>query len=187
MVLSLCALASLAVLISCAAAQKDGPGRDDPAINRSAAMTPATQPGDLRPIAFTVGDRDFFNGDDIHIEHVRCTGNTFTPGEIIEVTGTYNLHTAPQANLHLYLTASANEPHAPELSDQGITVKRGHGEFRLREMLSCHGWPHITFYSAISGKGFGGVYFGDGDWLLAKRGWESSEKNAAEVAAEEKR
>ena len=34
-----------------------------------------------------------------------------------------------------------------------------------------NGWPHVSFYAADDGNGFGGVYFGTGETLL-KKWWD---------------
>ena len=32
--------------------------------------------------------------------------------------------------------------------------------------MTYRGWPHISFYPADGGNGFGGIYFGTGDSVL---------------------
>jgi hypothetical protein len=47
-----------------------------------------------------------------------------------------------------------------------MIVKRGSGEFTLKLPMPYDGWPHVSFYPAEGGTGFGGVYFGTGDSVL---------------------
>lgn len=41
--------------------------------------------------------------------------------------------------------------------------------------MSYRGWPHVSFYPADGGSGFGGNYFGTGDSVL-KKWWGSKDK-----------
>ena len=97
----------------------------------------------------------------------------------MKVVGTYDLHTAAEASLDLFFTATDGNGTSSNQPEQVSTVQRGHGEFKLREIIRCHGWPHVSFYSTKSGTNFGGVYFGYGEWL------KSGAKTAEAVSKED--
>src|SRR4029450_12966425 len=66
---------------------------------------------------------------------------------------------------------TANSPQGTPIDPrQRTTVKKGTGKFELRHAL-WDGYPHISFYPAKGGNGFGGVYFGVGDSVLKSKGW----------------
>jgi hypothetical protein len=48
-------------------------------------------------------------------------------------------------------------------------VKNGTGSFRLVKKMTEDGYLHLTFYSRKTGQGFGGVYFGQGQWVLQNK------------------
>ncbi len=50
----------------------------------------------------------------------------------------------------------------------------------LEMPMTVRGWPHVSFYPADGGEGFGGVYFGTGDSVL-KKWWDSKEPAATEA------
>ena len=55
---------------------------------------------------------------------------------------------------------------------QSTVVEHGSGSFTLFLPMSCRGWPHVSFYPAEGGEGFGGNYFGTGESVL-KKWWGS--------------
>jgi len=38
------------------------------------------------------------------------------------------------------------------------------------------GYLHLSFYPVPSGSDFGGIYFGQGNWVLRKKGWSHANK-----------
>jgi hypothetical protein len=87
------------------------------------------------------------------------------------IRGRYTLQSLPEATLLLSVTTSGPSGHAPVPPGASVRVTRGSGEFELRRELTDEGWPHLTFYDVNDGRPVGGVYFGEGDWLLAKKSW----------------
>ncbi|EMI41725.1 hypothetical protein RRSWK_05767 [Rhodopirellula sp. SWK7] len=125
------------------------------------------------PVAFRVGEAQFFNGDNITIESVTSTGDGFSAGETVTVTGTYTLNSKGEAKLCFYTTRNP-KPSDPvsvstELASQRLTAKRGTHAFKLSKVAAGDGGPHITFYGPESA--FGGVYFGDESNVWMKKGW----------------
>jgi len=160
------ALAGASVQLSCA--------------RSGANASNASPPLALHEIKFQQGDREFYNGDDIHIHSVRCTAPKMAKGETIEVRGTYDLQTCSQATLALSVTATDGNGRGAWGDQQSINVKRGKGEFVLSEKLTCQGWPHVSFYAA--GGCVDGVYFGEDQWLLKDKPWPNNRK-VADAAA----
>jgi len=105
-------------------------------------------------------------------------------GETIEVRGTYDLETCKEATLALSVTATEGAGKGDWAHDQTMKVKRGKGEFILRETLACRGWPHLSFYTTTNCVD--GVYFGQDEWLLKKLPWPHNRKIADEAAAQDR-
>ena len=126
-----------------------------------------------KPVAFRVGEAQFFNGDNVTIESVTSTGDGFKAGATITVTGTYTLNSTDEARLCFYTTRDPkpSDPAAisTELASQRLKVKRGTNAFKLSKVATGDGGPHITFYGPESA--FGGVYFGDESNVWMKKGW----------------
>lgn len=150
-------------------------------------------------VRFEKGATRFSNGDKITIDEVRGTADTFAPGNIYWIKGTYTLASRDRAILlasttvtdplvilsPLDLAARADHvipgktPDADpgratgaELTVQRQSVKRGTGNFTLFLPMWYKGSPHVSFYSFKKGEGFGGNYFGTGDSVL-KHWWGS--------------
>jgi hypothetical protein len=49
--------------------------------------------------------------------------------------------------------------------------------------MTEEGYLHVTFYAIPQGNGFGGVYFGQGPWVLSKKGWSYLNHSPAAVGA----
>jgi len=125
-------------------------------------------------VPFEQGATRFLDGDKISIVEVRGTAETFAPGNIYFVKGTYSLASRDRAVVAAYTTAmdAANGRGVP-LKVQSTIVTRGNGTFTLYLPMSCRGWPHVSFYPSDGGGDFGGNYFGTGDSVL-KRWWGSA-------------
>lgn len=124
-------------------------------------------------VKFEQGATRFTNGDKITIVEVRGTADTFRPGDVYWIRGTYTLASHERATLAAYTTArNTAEGTGPSLKIQSTVVDQGSGTFTLILPMSCHGWPHVSFYPAEGGESFGGNYFGTGDSVL-KRWWGS--------------
>jgi beta-lactamase regulating signal transducer with metallopeptidase domain len=126
-------------------------------------------------VRFEQGATRFLDGDQITILEVRGTAETFAPGNIYWIKGTYKLASHDRATLAAYTTAmDAENGRSASLKVQTTIVNRGNGTFTLFLPMSYRGWPHVSFYPADGGEGFGGNYFGTGDSVL-KRWWGSKE------------
>ena len=126
-------------------------------------------------VPFERGVTQFLNGDKIIITEVRCTAKTFAQGNSYAIKGTCILTSHGSALLAAYTTAmDAENGTGPSSKSQSIIVNRGDGTFTLVLPMSCRGWPHVSFYPADSGEGFGGNYFGTGESVL-KRWWGEKE------------
>jgi hypothetical protein len=154
-------------------------GRSDS--NGEAPATPARKPNSPTTsefpyaVKFEPGATSFLNGDKIIIVEVRGTAETFSPGNIYWIRGTYKLTSHERAMLAAYTTAmDAADGTSNTLKVQTTVVTQGNGTFKLFLPMSCRGWPHVSFYPADGGESFGGNYFGTGDSVL-KRWWGSKE------------
>jgi beta-lactamase regulating signal transducer with metallopeptidase domain len=122
-------------------------------------------------VRFEQGATRFLKGDKITIVEIRGTANTFTPGNIYWIRGTYTLASHDRAMLAAFTTAmDAANGTGHSLKVQTTTATKGDGTFTLFLPMSCRGWPHISFYPAEGGGDFGGNYFGTGNSVL-KHWW----------------
>ena len=124
---------------------------------------------------FEQGATRFLEGDKITILEVRGTADTMTPGNIYWIKGSYSLASRDRAMVAAFTTArSAADGKGPYLKVQTTLVNRGDGTFTLFLPMAYKGWPHVSFYPADEGEGFGGNYFGTGDSVLKE--WWGSKK-----------
>jgi hypothetical protein len=120
-------------------------------------------------IPFKLGRTEFVPGDSITIQTVRGTSDKLRTNETYCVEGTYTLSSRSEAVLALYVTT--RQPVQSETDPRQILrVHRGTGSFRLLKTMDLEGCPHLTFYTVPSGSSFGGVYFGEGNWLWPQKG-----------------
>jgi hypothetical protein len=52
-----------------------------------------------------------------------------------------------------------------------MRIEKGTGTFRLVKTMREEGYLHVSFYPVPSGSCFGGIYFGQGQWVLRHKGW----------------
>ncbi len=124
-------------------------------------------------VNFEQGATQFSDGDNIAIAEIRGTSNTFGRGNFYRIEGTYALASHARATLAAYTTArDAADGISTPSKVQSTVVNRGDGTFTLILPMTCKGWPHVSFYPADGGEGFGGNYFGTGDSVL-KQWWGS--------------
>lgn len=120
-------------------------------------------------VPFELGKAQFAPGDNITIQTVRGMADTFRTNETYCVEGTYTLSTRDEAELAVFVT-TRQDIRARIDSRQMLHVKKGTGSFRLIETMVAEGYPHVSFYPVPSGGDFGGIYFGQGNWLWAEKG-----------------
>jgi len=111
---------------------------------------------------------EFAPGDSITIEGLQGTTDAIQPGGSFIVTGAYTLESQEEADLSFFATTTNKTP-TPIDPEQTMRVKKGTGSFRLIKKMTSDGYLHLTFYSRITGQGFGGVYFGQGEWVLRNK------------------
>jgi len=116
-------------------------------------------------VPFELGVSDFAPDDTVTIQEVRGTMDAIRPGGTYCVTGTYILKTQDEADLALFETVTNSAP-TPVDPRQRLHVVKGTGSFRLIKHVTEEGYLHVTFYSQATGQGFGGIYFGQGQWVL---------------------
>ncbi|MEM9368922.1 MAG: M56 family metallopeptidase [Planctomycetota bacterium] len=153
---------------------------------RSARSTPPShQPtvdtADLpHTVAFEQGATRFLDGDEIAIHEVRGTAKTFERGHIYRIKGTYKLASHDKATIAAYTTATnASEGRSRSMKVQHLSVDQGTGDFTLFLPMSVQGWPHVSFYPQDGGEGFGGNYFGTGEYVLKQWWAERKEQPSA--------
>jgi beta-lactamase regulating signal transducer with metallopeptidase domain len=123
-------------------------------------------------VRFEQGATRFAGGDKITILEVRGTDETFAPGNIYSIKGTYTLGSRDRATLLASITATDSDGKSGSLKVQTLQIERGEGTFTLLLPMSYRGLPHVSFYPAGGGEGFGGNYFGTGDSVL-KQWWRT--------------
>jgi len=121
-------------------------------------------------LSFELGEAEFAPGDGVTIQEVRGTKANIVKGGTYLVVGRYTLRSRDEASLGFYVTTTNGGPSASD-PRQLVRVSKGSAAFRLIAPIEQDGYPHITFYPVPSGSGFGGVYFGQGDWVLRKKGF----------------
>lgn len=133
--------------------------------------TPGNPPQDFpRTVPYELGDSEFAPGDSITIQELRGTTDEIRPGGAYCVTGFYTLNSQEVADLSFFATTTNKTP-APIDTQQTVHVMKGTGSFRLIKQMTDEGYLHLTFYSRATGQGFGGVYFGQGQWVLRHKQW----------------
>jgi beta-lactamase regulating signal transducer with metallopeptidase domain len=155
----------------------NAPTRSDDDAPAAPARKPDTEAASEFPYAvrFEQGATRFSSGDKIKMVEVRGTADTFKPGNLYWIKGTYTLASRDRAKLAAFITAmDAENGKGPYLEVQTTVVKEGSGTFTLFLPMSHRGWPHVSFYPAGGGSDFGGNYFGTGDSVL-KQWWGSKE------------
>jgi beta-lactamase regulating signal transducer with metallopeptidase domain len=147
---------------------RPGSRDDEPAANSRKSDSPATLEFP-HVVRFEQGATRFQTGDKITIQEVRGTAETFAPGNLYWIKGTYTLASHHRASLAAYVTAMDRENgRGATFRVQETTVNEGDGTFTLILPMSYRGWPHVSFYPADGGSDFGGNYFGTGDSVLKK-------------------
>jgi hypothetical protein len=121
-------------------------------------------------VPFELGEGGFLPGDSITIQRVSGTSPTIRTGETYCVEGTYVLASKEKAHLALYATAQSAVP-TPDDPGQSTLIEKGTGTFRLVKTMREEGYLHISFYSVPAGGSFGGIYFGQGEWVNRDKGW----------------
>ena len=156
----------------------DPQGPEAEALSKEQPEGPAAATADLPyVIEFEQGATRFLAGDEITIREVRGTAETFEPGNIYRITGTYKLASHDKASVAAYTTATnASRGKSRSLEVQTMSAVRGEGDFSLFLPMSYAGWPHVSFYPHGGGEGFGGVYFGTGEYVLKKWWRDHGEK-----------
>jgi beta-lactamase regulating signal transducer with metallopeptidase domain len=187
---SLCAIAVFAFFVlPCFVETTSGKARagsSDPATTSTGRNAdPAAAAEFPYAVRFEQGATRFLDGDKITIEQVRGTADTFTPGNIYWIKGTYTLASHHRAMLAAYITAADSaDGKGAYLKVQTTGATEGNGSFTLFLPMPYRGWPHVSFYPADGGSDFGGNYFGTGDSVL-KEWWGSlrAARNAAKAPA----
>jgi beta-lactamase regulating signal transducer with metallopeptidase domain len=128
-------------------------------------------------VRFELGETQFLPGDQITITEVRGTADRIALSQIYCVKGRYTLASHDRAQLSVGITAdNAADGTRTGFKPQDTTVTKGKGTFTLFLPMTCKGWPHVSFYPAAGGDGFGGVYFGTGDSVARPKTETSSSK-----------
>jgi hypothetical protein len=122
-------------------------------------------------VRFELGDAQFAPGDTITIQQIRGTSDTIATGGTYSVEGTYTLGSKDEADLAFFTTTISDNGPTPIDPQQHVRIKKGTGSFHLVKTLSADGYLHLSFYPVPSGSDFGGVYFGQGNRVLRKKGF----------------
>jgi len=144
----------------------------------SAAPVTSNSPTDFPyAVPFELGFTQFAPGDSITITELRGTSETVAPNESYCVIGTYTLSSCDEAKLAFFATTPNSGP-TPIDPRQMTHITKGSGSFCLSKTMEANGYLHLSFYPAGSGSDFGGVYFGQGDWVRRK-GWSHADRPAS--------
>jgi hypothetical protein len=121
-------------------------------------------------VPFELGEGEFVPVDSITIQRVSGTSPTIRAGETYCVEGTYTLASKEKADLALFATTMSMGS-TPTDPSQVMRIERGSGTFRLVKTMREDGYLHLSFYPVPGGNSFGGIYFGQGKWVLRHKGW----------------
>jgi hypothetical protein len=147
----------------------------------SGAPTTGDTPADFPyEVQFQVGDAQFAPGDNITITALRGTRDIITTNETYCVEGTYTLASTNEASLGFFAT-SANTNSTPVKARQMMDITKGTGTFRLIKTMGREGYLHVSFYN---GNSFGGVYFGQGIWVLTNHNYSALNQVSRRANAE---
>jgi hypothetical protein len=116
-------------------------------------------------VPYELGKAEFAPGDNITITSLRGTRDVVTTNETYCVEGSYTLASKGKAFLGFYATVANSGP-TPTDPRQQVNITKGSGTFRLIKPMREMGYVHVSFYDLYDGNGFGGVYFGQGEWVL---------------------
>ena len=128
-------------------------------------------------VRYELGDSEFAPGDSIKIESLRGTAAAIEAGGTYCVTGTYVLSSQDEADLS-FLATTTNRTRVRVDPEQTVHLKKGTGSFRLVKRMTEPGYLHLSFYSLSTRRGFGGVYFGQGQWVLHNKPFSYSDPAA---------
>ena len=95
----------------------------------------------------------FEEGDSITVDGLWGSKPRIEVGGTYLVRGYYTLASHDEAMLHVYATNGQVE------SEQGPNVAKGQGHYERMFTLTEAGMPHVNYYPAGGGSGFGGTYF----------------------------
>jgi hypothetical protein len=140
-------------------------------VSTAAGQTSADFPA---VVPFDLGAAEFFPGDNITIQRVTGTSPTISTGGTYCVEGTYTLASRDKADLSLYITTVTNIS-TPTDPSQIMRIEKGTGTFRLVTTMGSEGYLHVSFYPVSTGSSFGGIYFGQGAWVLRNKTWSDLE------------
>jgi hypothetical protein len=121
-------------------------------------------------VLFELGEGEFLPGDSITIQRVSGTSPTIRIWETYCVEGTYTLASKEKADLALFAT-TVSKGSTPTDPSQIMRIEKGTGTFRLVKTMREEGYLHVSFYPVPGGNCFGGIYFGQGKWVLNHKGW----------------
>lgn len=116
-------------------------------------------------VPFQLGDSQFAPGDSITITRITGTQDTISPGGTYCVDGQYTLASHDSADLALFMTVADRSPTSVD-PRQTMRIEKGSGSFRLIRNIYTNGFLHISFYPSSGGGSFGGIHFGQGQWVL---------------------
>src|SRR6266404_5612061 len=148
------------------------------------AATDSTSADFPNAVQFELGNAQFASGDSITIQHIHGTSETITTGGTYSVEGTYILGSRDEADLAFYATTISASGPTPVDAKQHVRIQKGTGSFHLVKTMNEDGFLHVSFYPVPSGSSFGGVYFGQGKWVLRNNKFSIRDENGASSSSE---
>ncbi len=109
-------------------------------------------------ISFFITEQKFELGDTITIEQVRATTPALGAGDLLIVSGTYNLRSRREAKLSLSIRTSS--PAMTRITDeQQALLKAGSGKFEVSRYIEATGIPHLDLSDPESRERLGRISF----------------------------
>ncbi len=120
----------------------------------------ATASAEFTSVPFVTGRQQFKAGDGIVIDQVLATSPKLGIGTKVVVRGHYQLSSANEARLGLFVTHEGRSSDVDSVTpSQTARVSNATGAFELSCAISEAGSLHVSFYPVPTGEAFGGVYF----------------------------
>ena len=123
-------------------------------------------------VQVTLGPKAFRDGDVIEITDVAATSGKLEQGDTVTVRGRVRLDSRQAAKLCLFLTQTQGDGLEETDATQTTDVGSGLANFELKTTIKHQGYLHVTFYDSVSGKPFGGVYFGTATQMSRIADWK---------------
>jgi hypothetical protein len=118
-----------------------------------------------------LGPKLYRDGDVIEINDVFSTSPRLEHGDTVTVKGRVRLGSRKNAKLTLFVMRIKGHGRAELDATQEALVSEGLQDFELKVTITHEGVLHLALYDTITGRSFGGTYFGTPDQMKKIADW----------------